>query len=133
MYNSRNSGTTGAGSGSRAGTPSRSVSNSTSLADVDRRRELRNYVFSPVGAPAAYKYFSRAEYYNTTAIYNHKMGPTRKAELRTVKTDDLNVDEQKDTQREHAIPGQIKRDTAAVAGGKQASHFHGSSFCHLVC
>ena len=36
-----------------------------------------------------------------------------------MKTDDLNVDQPKETQREYAIPGQIKRDTAAVAGGKQ--------------
>ena len=88
------------------------------LAEADRRRELRNYVFNPVGAPAAYKYFSRAEYYNTTAIYNHDMTAARK-ELKTVKTDDLDVDQPKDKQREYAIPGQIKRDTAAVAGGKQ--------------
>ena len=42
-------------------------------------------------------------------------------ELKTVKTDDLNVEENaKETQRDHAIPGQIKRDTAAnIAGGKQ--------------
>ena len=40
--------------------------------------------------------------------------------LKTVKTDDLNVDQPKDTQRDHAIPGQIKRDTVAnIAGGKQ--------------
>ena len=36
-----------------------------------------------------------------------------------IKTDDLNVDQPKETNREYAVPGQIKRDTAAVAGGKQ--------------
>ncbi len=73
-----------------------------------------------MGAPAAYKYFSRAEYYNTTAIYNHNLSNPRPShDFKTVKTDDLNVDEPKETQREHAIPGQIKRDTNAVAGGKQ--------------
>ena len=115
----------GGGSGSRAGTPSRSsvgpsAGPGSALADADRRRELRNYVFSPVGAPAAYKYFSRAEYYTTTAIYNHDMTNANRKELKTVKTDDLHVDQPKDTQRDHAIPGQIKRDTAAnIAGGKQ--------------
>ena len=43
--------------------------------------------------------------------------------LKTVKTDDLNVDQPKDTQRDHAIPGQIKRDTVAnIAGGKQVEN-----------
>ena len=47
------------GSGSRAGTPSRASSFDTTsannsntasiLAEADRRRELRNYVFNPVG------------------------------------------------------------------------------------
>lgn len=78
-----------------------------------------------MGAPAAYKYFSRAEYYNTTAIYNHNLsGGAKKGDLKTVKTDDLNVDQPKETQRDHAIPGQIKRDTNAVAGGKQVLIFH---------
>lgn len=88
------------------------------IADVDRRRELRNYVFNSSGTPAAYKYFSRTEFYNSTAIYNRNINADNK--LKTVKTDDLDVNQPKDRQREHAIPGQIKRDTAAnIAGGKQ--------------
>ena len=110
------------GSGSRSSTPNRSIgpsSSNSAIAEVDRRRELRNYVFNSGGAPAAYKYFSRAEFYNSTAIYNRNINPDRK-ELKTVKTDDLDVNQPKDRQREHAIPGQIKRDTAAnIAGGKQ--------------
>ena len=47
------------------------------------------------------------------------MNGANKKDFKTVKTDDLNVDEPKDKHRDHAIPGQIKRDTAAVAGGKQ--------------
>ena len=39
-----------------------------------------------------------------------------------IKTDDLNVDQPKETNREYAVPGQIKRDTAAVAGGKQVEY-----------
>ena len=39
-----------------------------------------------------------------------------------IKTDDLNVDQPKETNREYAVPGQIKRDTAAVAGGKQVKY-----------
>ena len=43
-----------------------------------------------------------------------------KSDLKTIKTDDLNVNQPKETQREHAVPGQIKRDTTAnIAGGKQ--------------
>ena len=41
-------------------------------------------------------------------------------ELKTVKTEDLDVDREMTNKREHAIPGEIKRDTAAnIAGGKQ--------------
>jgi len=44
-------------------------------------------------------------------------------ELKTVKTEDLDVDREMSTKREHAIPGEIKRDTAAnIAGGKQVNH-----------
>ena len=84
--------------------------------------QLIKLYFPLLGAPAAYKYFSRAEYYNTTAIYNHDMtaAKLRNENQKTViKTDDLNVDQPKETNREYAVPGQIKRDTAAVAGGKQ--------------
>jgi hypothetical protein len=41
-------------------------------------------------------------------------------ELKTVKTEDLDVEGEKETKRDHAIPGEIKRDTVA-AGGKQVS------------
>ena len=39
-----------------------------------------------------------------------------------IKTDDLNVNQPKETNREYAVPGQIKRDTAAIAGGKQVQY-----------
>jgi len=46
-------------------------------------------------------------------------------ELKTVKTEDLDLDVDNashPTKREHAIPGAIKRDTAAnIAGGKQVN------------
>ena len=62
-------------------------------------------------------------------------GIDQSQKLKTIKTDDLNVDQPKETLRDHAIPGQIKRDTAAnIAGGKQvrtcrslASHFGSTS------
>lgn len=112
-------------SSSRAGTPSRSLAGGPSttsvLAEADRRRELRNYAFSPMGAPAAYKYFSRAEYYNTTAVFNRNMASERK-EIKTIKTEDLDMERTKVSQREHAIPGTITRDTTAnIAGGKQVN------------
>lgn len=100
--------------GSRSGTPNRSIGPSGS----SNPSQLRNYVFNSSGTPAAYKYFSRSEFYNSTAIYNRNINADNK--LKTVKTDDLDVNQPKDRQREHAIPGQIKRDTAAnIAGGKQ--------------
>ncbi len=46
---------------------------------------------------------------------------TKKSEMKTIKTEDLDVEQAKETQREHAIPGQIKRD-APIAGGKQVIH-----------
>lgn len=118
----------GASSNSRASTPSRTLgatgSTSSVLAEADRRRENRNYGYSQVAAPAAYKYFARTDYYNTTAIYNRSMSGgysnSRSKELKTIKTEDIDVEQNKETQREHAIPGTIKRDTAAnIAGGKQ--------------
>jgi hypothetical protein len=40
-----------------------------------------------------------------------------------VKTEDLDVEKEVTTKREYAIPGEIKRDTAAnIAGGKQVFH-----------
>ena len=39
-----------------------------------------------------------------------------------IKTDDLDVNQPKETNREYAVPGQIKRDTAAIAGGKQVQY-----------
>ena len=59
-----------------------------------------------------------------------------------IKTDDLNVDQPKETNREYAVPGQIKRDTAAVAGGKQVESklskkmlpiWERSHFCCTYC
>ena len=101
--------------GSRSGTPNRSIGPSGS----SNSSQLRNYVFNSSGTPAAYKYFSRSEFYNSTAIYNRNINADN-TKLKTVKTDDLDVNQPKDRQREHAIPGQIKRDTAAnIAGGKQ--------------
>jgi hypothetical protein len=48
-----------------------------------------------------------------------------------VKTEDLDVDREMSTKREHAIPGEIKRDTAAnIAGGKQVNHIK-SIFANL--
>ena len=102
--------------GSRSGTPNRSIGPGSS---TNSSSQLRNYVFNSSGTPAAYKYFSRSEFYNSTAIYNRNINADN-TKLKTVKTDDLDVNQPKDRQREHAIPGQIKRDTAAnIAGGKQ--------------
>ena len=42
--------------------------------------------------------------------------------MKTVKTEDLDVEKELPTKRDHAIPGAIKRDTAAnIEGGKQVS------------
>ena len=44
-----------------------------SLIPEDRKREFRSYGLTPMAAPAAYKYFSRSDFYNTTAIYNRSL------------------------------------------------------------
>ena len=44
-----------------------------SLVPEDRKREFRSYGLTPMAAPAAYKYFSRSDFYNTTAIYNRSL------------------------------------------------------------
>ena len=42
--------------------------------------------------------------------------------MKTVKTEDLDMEKELPTKRDHAIPGVIKRDTAAnIEGGKQVS------------
>ena len=43
--------------------------------------------------------------------------------MKTVKTEDLDMEKELPTKRDHAIPGAIKRDTAAnIEGGKQVGH-----------
>ena len=44
-----------------------------SLIPEERKREFRNFGLTPMAAPAAYKYFSRSDFYNSTAIYNRSM------------------------------------------------------------
>lgn len=74
--------------------------------------KARPYGFSPVGAPATYKYLSRNEYYNPTQDI--------RAPVKTINTLDIDVNENKNLERDHAIPGEIKRDTAAnIAGGQK--------------
>merc|ERR1711953_601239 len=79
--------------GSRSGTPNRSIGPGSS---TNSSSQLRNYVFNSSGTPAAYKYFSRSEFYNSTAIYNRNINADNK--LKTVKTDDLDVNQPKDRQ-----------------------------------
>ena len=109
--------------GSRSSTPGRNVTSmSHSILVDDRKRDIRTIGLTPTVTPAAYKYFSRSDFYNPTIIFNRSMSnesTARKQELITVKTEDLDLESNsKDTKREHAIPGAIKRDTAH-AGGKQ--------------
>ena len=44
-----------------------------SLIPEERKRDFRNFGLTPMAAPAAYKYFSRSDFYNSTAIYNRSM------------------------------------------------------------
>ena len=114
---------TGAYRDTRSSTPGRSVTTMANsvlggVLNEDRKREMRSLGLTPAVAPVAYKYFSRSDFYNPTVIFNRNM--SRKQELKTVKTEDLDVESSsKETKRDHAIPGAIKRDTAVVAGGKQ--------------
>eukprot|EP00094_Tigriopus_californicus_P006651 TCALIF_06403-PC protein Name:"Similar to tpa-1 Protein kinase C-like 1 (Caenorhabditis elegans)" AED:0.17 eAED:0.17 QI:368/0.75/0.55/1/0.5/0.44/9/0/1559 len=73
--------------------------------------KARPYGFSPVGTPATYKYLSRNEFYNPTQ--------DMRAPVKTINTLDIDVHEDKNLERDHAIPGEIKRDTAANIAGAQ--------------
>merc|ERR1711997_1108648 len=93
-------------------------------------RESKSYGLTSTYTPAAYKYFSRSDnFYNPTILFNRSMASdnasslTKRESLKTVNTEELDVDTNKDhdTKRDHAIPGQITRDTAdtRIAGGRQ--------------
>ena len=47
-----------------------------SLIPEERTREFRNFGLTPMAAPAAYKYFSRSDFYNSAAIFNRNMAST---------------------------------------------------------
>lgn len=77
-----------------------------------------------LSGPATYKYLSRtADYYSgVTPGERRSYGLAPSVSRKTINTEDIGVEkEDKKVEREHAIPGEIKRDTAAtnVARGKQ--------------
>ena len=81
---------------SRSSTPGRSVTSMATsvlggVLNEDRKREMRGIGLTPTGAPAAYKYFARSDFYNPTVIFNRSMSRessgVRKQELRTIKTE----------------------------------------------
>ncbi|XP_040564275.1 uncharacterized protein [Lepeophtheirus salmonis] len=95
---------------SRSSTPSRSYLNS----NEDKAK------VSNVSPPAAYRYFSRADYYEPPPI-----SVKSKRELKTIKTEDLQLDkkskEEVTSPSRIATPGNITRDTTSsnIPGGKQ--------------
>ena len=85
-----------------------------------------------LSGPATYKYLSRtADYYSgVTPGERRSYGLAPSVSRKTINTEDIGVEkEDKKVEREHAIPGEIKRDTAAtnVARGKQVIRLVG---CH---
>ena len=110
-------------SGSRSSTPGRGVTFGD-FSDGRKSREVRSLGLTPSVAPVAYRYFSRSDFYNPIVIFNRSMSTdktaARKQEMVTVNTEDLNVEcDSKETNRQHAIPGAIKRDTTQAPGGRQ--------------
>ena len=77
--------------------------------------------FNPLASPATYKYLSRSEYYSAIpSSYKGVNKNNNNQTLKTINTEDIDVETDKKLERDHAIPGEITRDTAAkIAGGKQ--------------
>jgi len=64
----------------------------------------------------------RSEYYNTAHYVLTRPEPPQESRKAIINTDDLDVNAERRVEREHALPGTIRRDTAADLGdrGRQA-------------
>jgi len=98
----------------RATTPARNYGAGMASLPEEKR------VASPTGSYSGY--YSRQKDFYTPSAYSRIYGSdydSQRRERRTINTDEIDTDEKKEKRREHAIPGEITRDTTLnVRGGK---------------
>jgi len=108
--------------GSRAGSSSPATLRSTTPSRVLGTSSLINTIMPEdrvTSSPAAYKYLSGRQDYYTTSSYSRYSSDIDKRDLRTIKTEEIDTEEKKESKRDHAIPGEITRDTTLnIRGGK---------------
>lgn len=109
--------------GSRAGSSSPATLRSTTPSRVLGSSSLINTIMPEdrtTSSPAAYKYLAgRHDYYSTSAYSRLYASELEKRDLRTIKTEEIDTNEKKESKRDHAIPGEITRDTTLnIKGGK---------------
>lgn len=106
--------------GSRAGSSSPATLRSTTPSRVLGTSSLINTIMPEdrvTSSPAAYKYLSGRQDYYSTSAYSRFSSEQR--DLRTIKTEEIDTEEKKESKRDHAIPGEITRDTTLnIRGGK---------------
>merc|ERR1711874_457663 len=108
--------------GSRAGSSSPATLRSTTPSRVLGSSSLINTILPEdrvTSSPAAYKYLSGRQDYYSTSAYSRYSSDLDKRDLRTIKTEEIDTTEVKESKRDHAIPGEITRDTTLnIRGGK---------------
>jgi len=109
--------------GSRAGSSSPATLRSTTPSRVLGTSSLINTILPEdrtTSSPATFKYLSgRQDYYTTSAYSRIYASDIEKRDLKTIKTEEIDTTEKKESKRDHAIPGEITRDTTLnIRGGK---------------
>ena len=97
----------------RATTPARTYGSGMAVLQEERNGRL-----SPT---ATYGYYTARKDYYTPSAYSriYSSDYDKRQERRTINTDEIDTEEKKENRREHAIPGEITRDTTLnVRGGK---------------
>jgi len=108
--------------GTRAGSSSPATLRSTTPSRVLGSSSLINTILPEdrvTSSPAAYKYLSGRQDYYSTSAYSRYTSEVEKRDLRTIKTEEIDTTEKRESKRDHAIPGEITRDTTLnIRGGK---------------
>ena len=99
----------------RATTPARSYGSNMAVLPEEKRMS------SPTGSYTSY-YSRQKDFYTPSSIYSRIYASdydNKRLERRTINTEEINTEEKKENRRDHAIPGEITRDTTLnVRGGK---------------
>jgi len=109
--------------GNRAGSSSPATLRSTTPSRGFGSNSLINTIMPEdrtTSSPATYKYLAtRQDYYSPSAYSRVYSSELEKRDLKTIKTEEIDTSEKKETSRDHAIPGEITRDTTLnIRGGK---------------